>query len=166
MSFEARIKPYDPRRGQVGRSYSDLALGRRFLEGQVYRGLSADEAEALRKIPQPRAGRGLLFDVGTPEEMAEILAVEAAAKLGVPRPAAQRVVPAAPSAPAAPEVAVPIDQLEHTDGNGTRVQHTQGAPDEAPPAAPAGRPQGGSGPRRPGGTPRSGTKPEAEGGGK
>lgn len=149
MTFEARIKPYDPRKGQVGRSYSHIGINRRFVEGQIYRGLSAEEAETLRKIEQPKAGRGLLFDVGTPEEMAEILAGETAAKLGVSRPTAARVVP--PPAPGA--ASVPIEQLDHTDANGVRVQHTQGAPEPAPEAAPARAP---ARPKQPGGTPRAG----------
>lgn len=142
MTFAARIKPHDPRKGQVGRSYTHIGLNRRFVEGQIYRDLTEQEAAVLRGIQQPKAGRGALFDVGTAEEMEQILANEAADKLGVSRTVAPAIVPPPKlAAPAAP-VAVPIEQLEHTDAAGVRVRHTQDAPAPPPPPAPAPAAQG------------------------
>lgn len=165
MSFAARIKPYEPRKGQVARSYTHIGLNRRFVEGQIYRGLNESDAAVLRAIRQPKAGRGPLFDVGTPEEMEQILADEAAAKLGVSRAVAPLVVPppqlVGPEPAARASFAVPVEQLEHTDLRGgagnARVQHTQGAlvaPSLATPSRSA--PNRPNRPRQPGGASRGG----------
>lgn len=159
MAFVARLKPLDPRRGQVAETYSLAEFDLRWNQGTVHRGLTASQAEKLRGMRQPGKGKAPLFDVHSEEEWDDVLAREAAAKLGLPEPIAARVMPtvsapkAAPSEPAAPEtppvladVAVPIEALDHTDANGIRVQHTQAAP-EPPAAAPVAN----KGPKKPGG---------------
>lgn len=147
--YFARIKPHDPRKGQVARSYTSVALNRRFSEGVIYRDLTEAEATALRAIQQPKAGRGALFDVGTAEEMEGVLSAEAADRLGVSRTVGALVVPPPRLAPAAPalETALPVETLEHVDVGGQRIQLTQPAPPE-PAAAPAPTPKG---PKKPGG---------------
>jgi hypothetical protein len=153
MAYVARLKPYDPRKGQVARSYAHAALDLRFNEGTVARGLSESAAAALRALKQPGKGKAELFDVCTEEEWTDLLAREAAAKLGLPGPVAARVLPgvAAPSPPQTPAVSVPIENLEHTDVGHTRVQHTQ-APPPAPTAPAAAAPADAKRPRRVGGT--------------
>lgn len=156
MPFVARLKPLDPRRGQVAETYSLAEFDLRWNQGTVHRGLTEAQAEKLRGMRQPGKGKAPLFDVHSEEEWDNVLAREAAAKLGLPEPLAARVMPTvsapkvAPAPAAAPaladDLAVPVEGLDHTDANGIRVQHTQAAP-EPPAAAPVAN----RGPKRPGG---------------
>lgn len=138
MGFVACLKPYDPRRGCVARSYAHAGLGLRFAEGVPVRGLSEKQAEELRQLRQPGKGKEALLDVFSDAEWESFLARTAAAKLGLPESLVSRAVPQA----------APVEALDHTDAGGVRVQHTQeAAPD--PVAASAAAPKG---PKRKGGS--------------
>lgn len=140
MGFVACLRPYDPRRGCVARSYAHAGFDLRFVEGVPVRGLSAKQSEELRKLRQPGKGKEALLDVYSDEEWEEFVARQAAAKLGLPAAVVARSAPQAPPPPSSAEA------LDHTDVGGIRVQHTQDAPPD--PATEIVAPKG---PKRKGG---------------
>ncbi len=145
MSYVVRLKPFDPRKGQVAQSYAHAGFNLRWNQGIAIRDLPEDRAAVLREMRQPGKGLAPLFDVVPEAEWEHFLAVEAAVKLGLPPPVKAPPAPEIASAP--PGAALPIEGMEHVDLDGQRVQLTQAAPVEAAPEPVKAR-----GPKKPGGT--------------
>lgn len=98
---QARIKPYDAKRGHVAltRTFANLQTSSggsmKFEEGRVYK-VTEGEAEFLRDVHMIDGDEGspLCFDILEEDEMTELLRAEAASKLNMPAAAREVVRPA------------------------------------------------------------------------
>lgn len=85
MALQARLKPYEPTKGNLLRGITIASLNLSFDEGKVVGPINAEQAKVLRTVRQ-RPGdpnSALAFDVLEEAEMKKLVAVETRAKLGL-----------------------------------------------------------------------------------
>ena len=94
MVLQARLKPFDPERGNLRRGLTISSLGLAFDAGVIVSGITPHQANALRKIRQrdEDVNSPLAFDVLEEAEMKRLIASEARQKLGLSPDQIQAVV--------------------------------------------------------------------------